>query len=218
MKIQFIAQSGFIIEENDQRICIDLWAKNPVNPITLDEVLKVNHVFITHDHDDHDMPFGIEIAKRDNATLHANEEIVARAMKQGVKNVEHANIGGLYKSGNIEVVQVHAEHTSNTGIPVGFIIKFGGKTLYHMGDTGYYKGFDLLDKLYLIDILFIPIGGRFTMGPVEASFAVQDIKPKYIIPMHYNTFPQIEQNVEEFKALCKVKCPEAEMMILKPER
>lgn len=189
MIIHFIAQSGFIIENDNKRICIDLWAENPVNPIALEKVPKI----------DHDLQFGMEIAKRDNAIFHSSYDIAIYATENGVQNTEKASIGG-YKSGEIEVVLVHAEHTSNIGIPVEFIIKIGDRVLYHMGDTGYFKGLDFLKEVYKIDTLFVPIGSRYTMGPIEASYAVGDIKPKYVIPMHYNTSPAIKQDSSTTKA------------------
>lgn len=216
MKIHFIAQSGFIVEQDDQRICIDIWSQNPVNPINLENIPKIDHVLITHDHKDHDLNFGIEIAKRDNATFHSSIDITEYAVEKGVQNVESANIGGSYKSGKLEVVLVHAEHTSDIGIPVGFIIKIGERTLYHMGDTGYFRRFDLLAEIYEIDILFVPIGSRYTMGPVEASYAVKDIKPEFVIPMHYNTFDAIKQDPGYFKELSIEKSPESEVIIMSP--
>jgi L-ascorbate metabolism protein UlaG (beta-lactamase superfamily) len=216
MKITFIAQSGFIIEEANQIICIDLWADNPLHPISLDQIPKVNHVFVTHDHQDHDLQFGMQIAQRDGATFHSSYDISIYAAENGVQNTEKASIGGSYKSGDIEVVLVHAEHTSNIGIPVGFIIKIGNRTIYHMGDTGYFKGFDFLAEVYNIDTLFIPIGARYTMGPIEASYAVRDINPKYIIPMHYNTSPTIQQDPVFFKDLCHQRSPESQVLIMNP--
>lgn len=216
MKVQFIAQLGFVIEYMNQRIAIDVWANNPVNPISLDDIPKIDHVFVTHDHGDHDVKFGMEIAKRDNATFPSNYEITYRASKEGVKKWESANIGGPYKSGKIEVVLTHADHSSDTGIPVGFIIKIGDSTLYHMGDTAYFKCLDFLGELYKPDSLFIPIGSRYTMGPTEASYAVRDINPKMVIPMHYNTDESIKQDANVFAELCKETSPNSQVIIFKP--
>lgn len=216
MKVHFIAQSGFIIEYLDQRIAIDLWANNPVNPITLDDVPKIDHVFVTHDHGDHDMKFGMEIAKRDNATFHSSYEITFRGSKEGVTKWESANVGGSYKSGNLGVTLTHAHHSSDTGIPVGFIIKIGDRTLYHMGDTGYFKGLDVVAELYSPDTLFIPIGGRYTMGPLEASYAVRDIHAKVVIPMHYNTDESIRQDPSVFVELCRKTSPTSPVVVLQP--
>ncbi|RLF89656.1 metal-dependent hydrolase, partial [Thermococci archaeon] len=68
-------------------------------------------------------------------------------------------------------------------------------------------------ELYGIDIALLPIGGHFTMGPLEAAKAVEFLKPKYVIPMHYNTFPPIEKDPEEFKELVGDK---SKVIILKP--
>lgn len=216
MKVHFIAQSGFIVEYMNQRIAIDVWANNPVNSVSLDKVPKIDHVFVTHDHGDHDLKFGMEIAKRDNATFHSSYEITYSASKNGVMKTESANIGGPYKSGKIEVILTYAEHSSDTGIPVGFIIKIGDRTLYHMGDTAYFKGLDFLGELYKPDTLFIPIGSRYTMGPIEASYAVRDIHPALVIPMHYNTSESIEQDPNVFAELCKKSTPDSQVIIFKP--
>lgn len=213
MKVLYIAHSGFLIEYNNQRLVIDLWANNPVNPITLNDLPKIDHVFVTHDHGDHDMKFGIEIAKRDDAVFHSSYEITYQALKAGVSRIESANIGGMYRSGRIEVVLTQAEHSSDTGIPVGFIIKIGDRVLYHMGDTAYFSGLDILAELYKIDTLFIPIGSRYTMGPVEASYAVRDLKPTVVIPMHYNTAESIRQDPDFFAELCKHKSPQSKVIV-----
>jgi L-ascorbate metabolism protein UlaG (beta-lactamase superfamily) len=217
MKINYIAQSGFIIEDGRIRISIDAWLNNPVNSITIDSIPKVDHVFITDDHGDHDLNTGINLAKRDDATFHSCGDITTHAANEGVKKVERASIGGFYKSGDIEVCLVRADHTSNIGIPVGFIIKLANLTIYHMGDTGYFTGLDILSSLYKIDVLFVPIGSRYTMGPPEASYAVKDINAKYVIPMHYNTFDAIKQDPEYFKELCKAKGSTSEILIMNPK-
>jgi L-ascorbate metabolism protein UlaG (beta-lactamase superfamily) len=216
MKVQFIAQSGFVIEYNNQRLVIDLWANNPVNPITLNDLPKIDHVFVTHDHGDHDMKFGFEIAKRDNARFHSSYEITFKALKAGVIRIESANIGGMYRSGEIEVVLTHAEHSSDTGIPVGFIIKIGDRTLYHMGDTAYFSGLNILAELYEIDTLFIPIGSRYTMGPIEASYAVKDLQPTVVIPMHFNTSESIRQDPDFFVELCRQRSPQSNVIVFQP--
>ncbi len=121
-----------------------------------------------------------------------------------------------YKSGEIEVVLTHAEHSSDIGIPVGFIIKIGDRALYHMGDTAYFKGLDFLGELYKPDTLFIPIGSRYTMGPIEASYAVRDLHPAWVIPMHYNTTESIKQDPNVFAELCKESSPGSQVIIFKP--
>lgn len=216
MNIHFIAQSGFIIETKEGLIIIDLWLDNPLHKLELKDVPKTDYVFITHDHADHDLPTGIELAKRDKSHFISNYDIMRHVQEQGVENIAPGNIGGEYSVGDISIVQTHAEHTSNIGIPVGFIIKVEGKTIYHMGDTGYFKGLDTLAELHPIDLLFVPIGSRYTMGPKEASLAVKDLNPKIVVPIHYNTSEKIKQDPEEFAQMVNQKSPEVKVQILNP--
>ena len=71
-----------------------------------------------------------------------------------------------------------------------------GKTVYHMGDTSLTRDFELLADQ--INVLLIPIGDYYTMGPEDALTAVKMIRPEYVIPMHYNTFPMIMQEADAF--------------------
>jgi L-ascorbate metabolism protein UlaG (beta-lactamase superfamily) len=198
MNVTYIAHSGFILDEKGTNIGIDLWLNSPVNPKNYEDIPKLHYVFCTHDHDDHGLEDMIELAKRDDATFVAVNEVARYAQEKGVQKVVGANIGGEFQLNTLKVYITPALHTAQRGVPVGFIVQFpSGKTIYHMGDTGY---FDLkyIPELYKIDVLFIPIGSFYTMGPREAIMAVRDIKPQNIIPMHYNTFPTIKTEPQQF--------------------
>jgi L-ascorbate metabolism protein UlaG (beta-lactamase superfamily) len=201
MEITFIAQSGFIIREDNITIGIDIWLNNPVNLKQLADIPKLDYVFCTHDHDDHGFGDLIELAERDTAKFISVAELAHFAQTKGCQNIIGVNIGGEFPVDELKVYVTPALHSCDIGVPVGFIVQFpSGKTIYHMGDTGY---FDLkyIPELYKVDTLFIPIGSRFTMGVREAIMAARDIKPKNVIPMHYNTFPQIEADAEAFKTM-----------------
>ena len=73
-----------------------------------------------------------------------------------------------------------------------------GKTIYHAGDTGLFKDMKLIGKLNEIDLAFLPIGDNYTMGPDDAVIAAEYLKAKTVVPMHYNTFPVIEQDPNAF--------------------
>ncbi len=110
-----------------------------------------------------------------------------------------------------------ALHSSETGVPTGYIIKLeDGTTIYHAGDTGIFKSMELLGELYNIDIALLPIGSCFTMDPLQAAHAVKMIKPKKVIPMHYKTFPILEQDASRFVSLVKEKAPDVEVIVLDP--
>jgi L-ascorbate metabolism protein UlaG (beta-lactamase superfamily) len=199
MIIKYLAHSGFLIESDSGiKLGIDLWLENPINPFTLSEVPSLDYVFITHDHADHDLDTAIDLAKRDGSSFISNFEIGQHAQNNGVVNIASGNPGGAYRVGDILVSQTQAVHSSNIGIAVGFIIEVDGVTIYHMGDTSYFAGLDTLGKIYDIDILLVPIGSKYTMGPIEASYAVDTLKPKVAIPMHYNTFDAISQDPQFF--------------------
>lgn len=86
------------------------------------------------------------------------------------------------------------------GMPMGVIIEIEGKTIYHTGDTGLFSDMKLIAQRHPVDVCFIPIGDNYTMGIDDASYAINEfIQPKISVPIHYNTFPLIEQNPQEFK-------------------
>lgn len=217
MKIHYIAQSGFIMSHAGTTIAIDVWLDNPLAPLSLSDIPKLNHCFLTHDHADHGPDTMIILAKRDGATLHSVYDFANHAADQGVKHVERASIGGLYKSGDLHVALTPALHTATIGVPVGFIIKFSdGLTLYHAGDTGYMSEFKMIQNVYQPDIVMLPIGGRYTMGPAEALYALNDLQPKHLIPMHYDTFEKIAQDGKAFKEQAEAKNQNMNMILMKP--
>jgi L-ascorbate metabolism protein UlaG (beta-lactamase superfamily) len=114
--------------------------------------------------------------------------------------------GTIAPAPGIKVTAVHAEHSSVLvwknpatgkdethvgGEPLGFIIELeNGFRIYHMGDTGLFGDMKFIAEYYKPDLVLMPIGGNFTMGPADAAFAIREwIKPKTVIPMHYGTNP-----------------------------
>lgn len=99
------------------------------------------------------------------------------------------------------------------GMPMGVILELEGKTIYHTGDTGLFSDMKLIADRHPVDVCFVPIGDNFTMGIEDASYAINEfIQPKLTVPIHYNTFPLIEQDPEAFKKLVNV----GEVQIVKP--
>jgi len=85
-----------------------------------------------------------------------------------------------------------------TGNPCGFLVRIDGKLVYHAGDTALIADMELLGRLYEIDVALLPIGDNFTMGPADAVEAVKMIKPRVVIPIHYNTWDLIAQDPQAF--------------------
>ncbi|WP_191560623.1 metal-dependent hydrolase [Metabacillus idriensis] len=127
-----------------------------------------------------------------------DQKIVYTGMPAGIlfknegKTVYHAGDTALY-SDNQKIVY--------TGMPAGILFKNEGKTVYHAGDTALYSDMKLLGEFEDIDLAFLPIGDNFTMGPEDAAIAGKWIQAKTVVPMHYNTYPVIEQDPNEFVRL-----------------
>ena len=98
------------------------------------------------------------------------------------------------------------------GSPTGILVNIGGKTIYHAGDTGLFLDMQLIGEMNPIDLALLPIGDNFTMGPVDAAKAVDFLKPKKVVPMHYNTFDIIKQDPQQFVDLLRGKPVECIVM------
>jgi L-ascorbate metabolism protein UlaG (beta-lactamase superfamily) len=165
----------------------------------------------------------VDIAKRTGATVIATAELAGWVGSQGVEKTEAGNHGGTiaFKGGTAKFVP--AWHTSSygtaegdvaPGVPAGFVVRFGGKTIYFAGDTGLFLDMQLIGDEDL-DVAVIPIGDRFTMGPADALKAVHFLRAGTIIPCHYNTFPGIRQDIAAFKSAVEAETA-SRVLVLSP--
>lgn len=206
MKITYHGHSCLTIEMADgQRLIIDPFITgNSKTDLTVEKV-SVDWVLVTHGHSDHigDM---IPIAEKNDATIVSIVEIADYAQNRGVKG-HGMNIGGKYEFPFGTVKFVPAQHSSSyevdgilqyMGEPSGIVIHAEGKTIYHAGDTADFSDLALLKEQFSIDVAFLPIGDNYTMGPEDAARAAKRIGAKLVVPIHYNTFPVIEQDPQVF--------------------
>ncbi len=156
---------------------------------------KANILCLSHSHDDHHLGCE-ELAKENNAKIVAGFELGLQYASKGL-NVEMMNIGGRIKINDWSIFMTKAFHSGN---PNGFILQKESKTFYHAGDTSFFSGMKNLGEKFAIDVAFLPIGDRFTMGIDEAVHAAKALHPKTVIPIHYDTFPMIQANANEFKS------------------
>ncbi len=218
MKIKYLGHAGFYIEDGDFKALIDPFLSgNPKAKASVDEFDDINYIFVTHGHGDH-LGDTVEIAKKTSASVITNFEISLYLGEQNV-TTHPMHIGGRTKFDFGTVKMTTALHGSGIqtpngiiygGNPCGFIIERNGKKIYHAGDTGLTLDMKLLEDEN-IDLAILPIGGNFTMDVDDAIRAVDFIKPKKVVPIHYGTFPVIEASPEAFKN----KVINAEVIILK---
>lgn len=228
VKLQWLGQSAFKITSPEGKVIItDPWLKaNPLTPVefkTLENLGKIDVLLVSHGHLDHfaDAP---ALAKLNNVPMYAPGDMNAAVVALGILPAELAprfNKSGVVEpSPGIQVTPVHAEHSSVInwknpvtqkdeihvgGEPVGFIITLeNGFKIYHMGDTGLFSDMKLIADYYKPDVVLIPIGGNFTMGPREAAYAANELmKIPNVIAMHYGANPLAKGTLPQFMALMK---------------
>ncbi len=216
--IKWLGHAAFEVELQGKRILIDPWLSNPLSPVSPTDIGRADFILLTHDHFDH---FGetVDIAKRTGATVVAIYEATLEVAEKGVAEASTLgmNIGGTVKLTNeIEVYMTPAVHSANRGAPAGFIIVSPEAVIYHAGDTAVFSDMELLGKMFPIDVALLPIGSTFTMGPREAAIATQMLRPRAVVPMHYNTFPAIRQSPERFKELVESYATRVKVLVVSP--
>ena len=210
MKIQFFGHSGIKIED-DLIILVDPWLDdNPLATIKAKDIIKADYIIATHNHFDHvnDIP---TIAKNTKATVVSIIETAEDLASKGCEKTIGCNIGGTIKLKGLELIFTNAFHSMSSN-PSGVIIFYNNKTIYHAGDTGVFGDMKLIGEMYPLDLACLPVGGHFTMGLKEAQKAIQLLNAKKIVPIHYNTFDLIKQDVDEKL----VKESNSELLILEP--
>lgn len=226
VKITYLGHATFkFVSPKGVIIYIDPFlSANPKTPAEMKTVEKADLILVTHGHGDH-VGDTLAIAEKTNARIVAMPELGRYLTRKGAKNVIGMNKGGTYTSHGIAITMVHALHSSSvtegdqviyTGEPAGFVIRFeNGFTLYHAGDTGVFGDMKIIGEIYKPELSILPIGSHFTMDPREATYAAKLLGSKFVIPMHYGTFPVLTGTVEEFQRMMK-EVPQSKVLVVKP--
>jgi len=210
MYVSFHGHSVVKIKTDNYTILIDPFINgNKLTDLVVEDE-KPNVILLTHGHNDH-VGDTVEIAKACDTLVIAPFELANFIGSQGVRT-HPMHIGGArqFEFGKVKFTQ--AFHGSSfetednviyTGMPAGILFTAEGKTIYHAGDTALFGDMKLIGERHPIDLAFLPIGDNFTMGIEDAAYAVELLKPQAVVPVHYNTFPPIQQNPQDFKELVK---------------
>ena len=241
-RIMWFGHAAFSITTPKGKVLlIDPWLSNPSNPDVkagkdpLAAITKADYILLTHGHRDH-VGEASEIAKRTGAVLITNPELAGNLVKLADFPAKRADtdaimgIGGEIQiaDGEVTIAMTPAVHTSSVynskagpseperaygGDPAGFVIIIkNGPTIYHSGDTAYFKDMETIGENYSIDVALLNIGGHFGMEPAMAAKAAQSVRAKLAVPQHFGTFPGIAPNADIFAAALKrLKIPFYEM-------
>ena len=228
-EILWLGQAGFRIKSpGGQNIVIDPWITGgpkapPALKADLSALGKVDLLLVTHAHVDHigDAP---ALAKLHKTVLYGPADMITPLVTLGVMPAELTHrfnkSGSVKPLPGIKVTAVQAEHSSllvwknpatekneahPAGEAVGYIIELeNGFKIWHMGDTGLFSDMKFISEHYKPDLVLIPIGGNFTMAPDDAAYALKTwIKPKMVVPIHYNSNPLAKGTLEEFQKAMK---------------
>lgn len=208
VKIQWLGHSAFkLISPAGKIIYIDPFLKhNSTTPDEFKDVREADYILLTHGHEDH-VGDTLEIANQTGCKVLAQVELSHLLKKHGLNDSQRMefNKGGTVQFDDFSVTLVSANHSSSfqgeyAGEAGGLVLRFNDDiTFYHLGDTNIFADMEFYGEMYAPDVIAVPIGDHYTMGPYEASLCCGLLDAAYAIPIHFGTFPVLAGDPKVFK-------------------
>jgi L-ascorbate metabolism protein UlaG (beta-lactamase superfamily) len=224
MQITWLGHGTFQFRlPSGQTILMDPWTEgNPAYP-TGHTIDRVDTICISHGHFDH-IHDAVPLATKFNPEVVAIYETAHWLESKGVANTRPMNKGGSQKIGGLTVTMTHAVHSCGIlddnkiiygGEAAGYVLRLPDqRTLYFSGDTNVFTDMELIHELYHPELVFLPIGDLFTMGPREAALACRMLRPAKVIPMHFGTFPALTGTPDQLRD--RIAGLETDVWVLEP--
>lgn len=238
-QLTYYGHAGFKLETPSGKVLlIDPWLRNP-RLANADEELRalgrVDVICLTHGHSDH-VGDSVEIAKKTQAKLLATFDLAATmrtALGYPAELIDSelvSHFGGEIQllDGEMTARFVPAWHGSMimrddnsapvyAGTPAGVVLALHkGAAIYHTGDTDLFSDMALVPRERAIDYMLVCMGGHFTMGPSRAADAVELVKPRYVVPMHFGTFPLLKGTPQLLQDEMNRRGSKAQLRVMEP--
>jgi L-ascorbate metabolism protein UlaG (beta-lactamase superfamily) len=222
-RISWLGHAALLVKSDGRTVLIDPFLTNNPKATANASEVPADLILISHGHGDH-VGDAVSIAQRTGATVVTNYEISEWLQRspQSLTKVEGLQHGGSFVfDKTVRVKLTLAFHGSvlpdgsNGGNPCGFIVTLPGDIkIYDAADTALFGDMTLIGEESL-DLAILPIGDYYTMGPDDALRAVKLLHPRFVLPIHYNTFPRIEQDVKAWATRVNNETP-AHAVVLQP--
>ena len=218
-QVTWLGHGSVKVVAGGKAILIDPFLTDQPNSPCQADSLPADYILVSHGHDDH-VGDTVAIATRTGATVVCNFEMSQYFMRQGLEKIHPQHIGGAHSFDFGTVKFTIAHHGSGLsdgscgGNPAGFLLTLDDGKIYAACDTGLFYDMRLIGD-EKIDLAILPIGDNFTMGPEDAFRAVKLVRPRKVIPVHYNTWDVISQDPEAWAERVRRET-ESEPVVLKP--
>ncbi|HMM37228.1 MAG TPA: metal-dependent hydrolase [Desulfovibrio sp.] len=220
MELTWFGHSNFRLAHGGAAFSIDpFFTGNPKAPGPWRKTLgSVDAVLVTHDHGDH-LGQAVEISTERDIPLVGVFDTVCKLVSQGLPQELGLgmNLGGAVRLADVEVQMVQAMHSSASGTCAGYILTWpDGFCAYHSGDTALFGDMEMFGRFQHIHLAMLPIGGHFTMDPKSAAHACGLLGCDMVAPMHWGTFPILEQDTAGFSKQLQKIAPSVKLLDLAP--